>query len=136
MSAARGIDPCALDPHHVQRPPTHNPPRETRSRPPTINANRDAEDRSCLHYAAGYGHEECVSLLLEHASDTKARDANGDLPLHFAAIHGHPMCAYNITKVGLEHLVQRSASVSATGVTCTRGSVHPETSELLTAERH
>lgn len=60
---------------------------------------RDAEDRTCLHYAAGYGHEECVSLLLEARSDTRVRDANGDVPLHFAAIHGHPMCAYNITKV-------------------------------------
>ncbi|KXZ46695.1 hypothetical protein GPECTOR_41g659 [Gonium pectorale] len=59
---------------------------------------KDAEDRTCLHYAAGYGHEECVSLLLEARSDTRVRDANGDLPLHFAAIHGHPMCAYNITK--------------------------------------
>ena len=52
-----------------------------------------------MHYAAGYGHEECVSLLLDHHSDTRVRDANGDVPLHFAAIHGHPMCAYNITKV-------------------------------------
>ncbi|PNG99977.1 Ankyrin repeat domain-containing protein 55 [Tetrabaena socialis] len=59
---------------------------------------KDAEDRTCLHYAAGYGHEECVGLLLEHRADPRVRDANGDVPLHFAAIHGHPMCAYSITK--------------------------------------
>lgn len=60
---------------------------------------RDSEGRTCLHYAAGYGHEECVDVLLEHSADPRARDSNGDVPLHFAAIHGHPMCAYNIAKV-------------------------------------
>lgn len=61
--------------------------------------SRDSEGRTALHYAAGYGHEECVDLLLSGGADARARDATGDVPLHFAAIHGHPMCAYNITKV-------------------------------------
>jgi ankyrin repeat protein len=71
---------------------------------------RDAEERTCLHYAAGYGHEECVGLLLDAGSDTRVRDVNGDVPLHFAAIHGHPMCAYNIAKVSLlnSHTYRRS----------------------------
>lgn len=60
---------------------------------------RDSEERTCLHYAAGYGHEECVTALLEAGSDMRVQDANGDTSLHFAAIHGHPMCAYNIAKV-------------------------------------
>lgn len=59
---------------------------------------RDGEGRTCLHYAAGYGHEECVDALLAARGEARARDANGDVPLHFAAIHGHPMCAYNIAK--------------------------------------
>jgi hypothetical protein len=59
------------------------------------------EGRCCLHYAAGYGHEECVDVLLAKAGNeaVKVRDSNGDLPLHLAAQQGHPMCAYNIAKV-------------------------------------
>jgi ankyrin repeat protein len=62
---------------------------------------RDNEGRCCLHYAAGYGHEECVDVLLAKAGNeaVKVRDSNGDLPLHLAAQQGHPMCAYNIAKV-------------------------------------
>jgi hypothetical protein len=62
--------------------------------------DRDAEGRTCLHLAAGYGHEECLQLLLDaKSSDPKAADANGDTPLAFAAIHGHAMCAFNLAKV-------------------------------------
>jgi ankyrin repeat protein len=53
----------------------------------------------CLHYAAGYGHEECVESLLTAGGDPEVQDAAGDVPLHFAAVHGHPMCAYTIAKV-------------------------------------
>ncbi|GLI70897.1 hypothetical protein VaNZ11_015921 [Volvox africanus] len=87
---------------------------------------KDAEDRTCLHYAAGYGHEECVSLLLEHHSDTRVRDANGDVPLHFAAIHGHPMCAYNITKAGPSTCLTRNyrgQTPVEVAVACERGEV-------------
>ncbi|GIL80564.1 hypothetical protein Vretimale_16013 [Volvox reticuliferus] len=87
---------------------------------------KDTEDRTCLHYAAGYGHEECVSLLLEHHSDTRVRDANGDVPLHFAAIHGHPMCAYNITKAGPSTCLTRNfrgQTPVEVAVACERGEV-------------
>ncbi|EFJ40619.1 hypothetical protein VOLCADRAFT_99563 [Volvox carteri f. nagariensis] len=87
---------------------------------------KDAEDRTCLHYAAGYGHEECVSLLLEHRSDTRVRDANGDVPLHFAAIHGHPMCAYNITKACPSTCLARNyrgQTPVEVAVACERGEV-------------
>ncbi|GIL60397.1 hypothetical protein Vafri_14845 [Volvox africanus] len=87
---------------------------------------KDAEDRTCLHYAAGYGHEECVSLLLERHSDTRVRDANGDVPLHFAAIHGHPMCAYNITKAGPSTCLTRNyrgQTPVEVAVACERGEV-------------
>ena len=71
----------------------------SRSLPLTPRPRRDADGRTCLHYAAGYGHEECVDTLLAKGASTRAKDVNGDVPLHFASIHGHPMCAYNISKV-------------------------------------
>jgi ankyrin repeat protein len=69
---------------------------------PAAACLRDVDGRCCLHYAAGYGHEECVDVLLAKAGVevVKVRDSNGDLPLHLAAQQGHPMCAYNIAKVG------------------------------------
>ena len=54
--------------------------------------------RTCLHYAAGYGHEECVERLLEKKFDPVVQDHNGDTALHLAAIHGCPMSAFNLTK--------------------------------------
>jgi hypothetical protein len=33
---------------------------------------RDAEGRACLHYAAGYGHEECVDLLLAKGAEPRS----------------------------------------------------------------
>lgn len=87
---------------------------------------RDAEERTCLHYAAGYGHEECVGLLLDAGSDTRVRDINGDVPLHFAAIHGHPMCAYNIAKICPATCVmrnERGQTPVCVAVACERGEV-------------
>lgn len=67
---------------------------------PAVSVNvQDAEGRACLHYTAGYGHEDCVELLLNKSADPKLKDKNGDVPLHFAAVHGQPMCAYTIAKV-------------------------------------
>jgi hypothetical protein len=68
---------------------------------PAAACLRDVDGRCCLHYAAGFGHEECVDVLLEKAGveAVKVRDSNGDLPLHLAAQQGNPMCAYNIAKV-------------------------------------
>lgn len=87
---------------------------------------RDAEGRTCLHYAAGYGHEECVELLLSAHGDPKVKDINGDLPLHFAAIHGHPMCAYNISKSSPSTCLMKNArglTAVDVAVACDRGEV-------------
>ncbi|DBA68766.1 TPA: hypothetical protein ACH3X2_013381 [Trebouxia sp. C0005] len=65
---------------------------------PSLAQSRDGEGRTCLHYAAGYGHEECVERLLEKKFDPVAQDHNGDTALHLAAIHGCPMSAFNLTK--------------------------------------
>lgn len=54
--------------------------------------------RTCLHYAAGYGHEECVERLLEKRFDSLIQDNSGDNALHLAAIYGCPMSCFNLTK--------------------------------------
>lgn len=47
---------------------------------------RDCDGRSCLHYAAGYGNEECVDLLLERGADAQVADGNGEwLRLHWGS---------------------------------------------------
>eukprot|EP00878_Enallax_costatus_P008107 GHUV01008478.1.p1 GENE.GHUV01008478.1~~GHUV01008478.1.p1 ORF type:complete len:356 (+),score=151.08 GHUV01008478.1:628-1695(+) len=67
---------------------------------PAAATLRDVDGRCCLHYAAAYGHEECIDTLLAKGSSdaVRVRDINGDLPLHLAAQKGQPMCAYNIAK--------------------------------------
>ncbi|KAL0022409.1 hypothetical protein WJX77_009167 [Trebouxia sp. C0004] len=65
---------------------------------PSLAQSRDGEGRTCLHYVAGYGHEECVERLLEKKFDPEVQDHNGDTALHLAAIHGCPMSAFNLTK--------------------------------------
>lgn len=52
--------------------------------------------RTCLHYAAGYGHEELVSLLLDEGASPSSRDLNLDTPLHLAASSNQPHALYNL----------------------------------------
>ncbi|CAH8451148.1 unnamed protein product [Schistosoma haematobium] len=42
-----------------------------------------------LHFAAGYGRRDVVSLLLDHNADVSARDEGGLIPLHNACSFGH-----------------------------------------------
>ncbi|GAX79495.1 hypothetical protein CEUSTIGMA_g6936.t1 [Chlamydomonas eustigma] len=73
-----------------------------------VNA-KDGDGRTCLHYAAGYGQDECVELLLKRTDvDAAVSDCNGDVPLHFAAIHGHPMAAYSISKARPDSCMMRN----------------------------
>ena len=55
--------------------------------------------RTCLHYAAGYGFEQALDVLLSKKGvEVGMVDNKGDTPLHLAAVQGHPMCAFNLTK--------------------------------------
>ena len=69
--------------------------------PAAANA-KDPDGRGCLHFAAGYGQEESVSLLLSKGADPRARDGKGEVALHMAAVLGHPMCAYTIAQASGE----------------------------------
>jgi hypothetical protein len=66
--------------------------------PAAANA-KDHDGRGCLHFAAGYGQEESVTLLLSKGADPRARDGKGEVALHMASVLGHPMCAYTIAQV-------------------------------------
>jgi ankyrin repeat protein len=42
-----------------------------------------------LHFAAAYGHQNVVELLLASKADVNAKDNNGWTPAHTAAAYGH-----------------------------------------------
>ncbi|MCL7021410.1 hypothetical protein MKW94_020761, partial [Papaver nudicaule] len=60
--------------------------------------------RTCLHYAAYYGHSECLQAILSAAQSTpvadswgfarfvNVRDGKGATPLHLAARQRRPEC--------------------------------------------
>ncbi|KAK6942948.1 Ankyrin repeat [Dillenia turbinata] len=68
--------------------------------------------RTCLHYAAYYGHSDCLQAILSAArsSDVAAswgfarfvniRDKNGMTPLHLAARRRHPSCVHTLLDNG------------------------------------
>lgn len=55
--------------------------------------------RTCLHYAAGYGHEQLVTLLLNAGASPAAVDANLDTALHLAASSNQPHALFNLVQV-------------------------------------
>lgn len=64
--------------------------------------------RTCLHYAAYYGHSDCLQAILSAAQSTNVvdswgfarfvnvSDGRGATPLHLAARQGHPSCVRNL----------------------------------------
>ncbi|CAH8442466.1 unnamed protein product [Schistosoma turkestanicum] len=55
-----------------------------------VNLNDTSGRKSTpLHFAAGYGRRDVVSLLLDHNADVSARDEGGLIPLHNACSFGH-----------------------------------------------
>ncbi|KAI0380524.1 ankyrin repeat-containing domain protein [Hypomontagnella monticulosa] len=51
--------------------------------------SRDARGGTRLGYAAGWGNEEIVKLLLENGADAGSKDGRGYAPLIYAANRGH-----------------------------------------------
>ncbi|XAR50936.1 hypothetical protein NMG60_11005404 [Bertholletia excelsa] len=68
--------------------------------------------RTCLHYAAYYGHPDCLQAILSAAHSSRVanswgfarfvniRDKNGATPLHLAARQGQPECAHILLDSG------------------------------------
>ncbi|XP_057971421.1 putative E3 ubiquitin-protein ligase XBAT31 [Malania oleifera] len=62
--------------------------------------------RTCLHYAAYYGHSDCLKAILSAAISAPVahswgfarfvniRNGSGETPLHLAARQGHPECVH------------------------------------------
>ena len=85
--------------------------------------------RTCLHYAAGYGFEQALDVLLgREGIAVDAADKKGDTPLHLSAAQGHPMCAFNLTKAQPRGCLQANTAGQSpldVAVACDRGEVGP-----------
>ena len=49
---------------------------------------KDAEGRTALHFACGYGELACAEELIKAGADVDARDGDKNTPLHYAAGYG------------------------------------------------
>ena len=61
--------------------------------------SKDDIQFTALHWAASLGHEEVVTLLLEHGADLHSLDGHSSTPLHITAFLGQP----NVARILLEH---------------------------------
>ncbi|CAM9889891.1 unnamed protein product [Sphacelaria rigidula] len=92
----------------------------------------DATSRSCyhrktaLHYAATYGHQEVVSLLVHHGSRVDEVDCDGNSALMLAAKHGKLMSARALLTNGADVSLRGhgETSWSALDLACIGGHVH------------
>ena len=63
---------------------------------------------SPIHWAAGLGHPEMVTILLDQGADIHAIDDRGSTPMHWAALFGRPRVA--------KLLIERGADLSKEGI--------------------
>ena len=55
-----------------------------------------------LHYAAGYGHESLIQLLLSHKANVNSKNRIGGTPLHLASHEGHLACVVTLLQGGAD----------------------------------
>ncbi|CAH8475125.1 unnamed protein product [Heterobilharzia americana] len=66
-----------------------------------VNLNDTSGRKSTpLHFAAGYGRRDVVSLLLDNNADVSARDEGGLIPLHNACSFGHVEVVHLLLSAG------------------------------------
>jgi cytohesin len=70
-----------------------------------VNARHKSGGLTPLHFAAYYGHEEIVELLITKGANVNAKEEKGWTPLHFAAYYGHEEI--------VELLITKGANVNA-----------------------
>ena len=63
---------------------------------------RDAEQRTALHWAADRGHAAVVDALVHANADVNARDNAGQTPLHYAALCEHEQVARALVAAGAD----------------------------------
>ncbi|GBG83729.1 hypothetical protein CBR_g37530 [Chara braunii] len=61
---------------------------------------KDAEGRTALHFACGYGELACAEALLEAGAGVDAVDNNKNTALHYAAGYGRKECVELLVKSG------------------------------------
>ncbi|XP_016939400.3 kinase D-interacting substrate of 220 kDa isoform X1 [Drosophila suzukii] len=88
----------------------------------------DADLATPLHYAACWGHEECVRILLEHSAPINVVNSEGYAPLHVGA--GFP----GVTKLLIKHGALVNAKTLSDGKTALHVAIEsksPESARLL-----
>jgi hypothetical protein len=75
--------------------------------PDQINPGRGEPTDTPTHAAAGAGHIDILSLLLDHGADLEARDMSGETPLMRASWKGNRKAGW--------YLIDRGADINATG---------------------
>ena len=76
-----------------------------------MEAGGDVEERetdtlyTSLHYAAGYGYERIIKLLVSHKADVNSRSKIEGTPLHCASQEGHLASVVILLQAGADPLL-------------------------------
>ena len=84
--------------------------------------------KTALQLAAGFGHVECVSLLLEAGAEKDVTDRHGATALHWAAIRGHLEVVQLLLEAGAD---KNDILSGATPLHCAAQGGHREVVRLL-----
>jgi peptidoglycan/LPS O-acetylase OafA/YrhL len=67
-----------------------------------VNYKSEIIKISALHWAAGLGHTEMATILLDQGADINAGDENGSTAMHWAALFGRPLVAALLIERGAD----------------------------------
>ncbi len=67
-----------------------------------VNYKSEIIKISALHWAAGLGHTEMATILLDQGADINTGDENGSTAMHWAALFGRPLVAALLIERGAD----------------------------------